>query len=71
MKEKIITSKSASPNSTKEKLALHYLSKYIKELQLHFNLSDESLKQIVYKASTTIKGKNTINKIVDMIKSFW
>ena len=71
MKEKILISHKNNKDKAKERLALNYLLKYLKDLQLHFNLSDESIKQIIIKASATIKSKNPINKILDMLKSFW
>ena len=71
MKEKILASCKNNENQTKEKLALNYLLKYLKELQIHLNLSDKSLRQVIYKALSTIKCKNSVNKILDMLKSFW
>ena len=71
MKEKILVSRDDNDKKAKEKLALTYLLKYIKELQVHFNLSDDSLRQVVYRTLSTIKCKNSINKVIDMIKSFW
>lgn len=71
MKEDIKVSKNNIDNKVQEKLALSYLSKYINELQIHFNLSDESLKHVMQKATSSIKHQNSMNKFLDMLKSFW
>ena len=51
-----------------EKLAGHYLLRYMTELKRHFNLSDESLKKVLLKSASVIKSKNIVQKFINMIK---
>ncbi|MBE7705857.1 MAG: hypothetical protein E7Z91_01240 [Cyanobacteria bacterium SIG30] len=71
MKEKIYFIDKCSGKTEQERLALSYLTKYMKELQVHFNLSGDSLKRIAIKATSSIKSKSSMNKILNMLKSLW
>lgn len=51
-----------------EKLAQHYLKRYMTELKRHFHLNDESLKKILLKSASLIKTENGIQKFINMLK---
>lgn len=46
-----------------------YLQKYIRELQLHFDLSDKHLKKILAQTQASIKIKHPIQIWLNMLKS--
>lgn len=50
------------------KKAQIYLQKYIRELQLHFDLSDKHLKKILAQTQAGIKIKNPIQIWLNMLK---
>ncbi|GBF22813.1 hypothetical protein tpqmel_0217 [Candidatus Gastranaerophilus sp. (ex Termes propinquus)] len=50
------------------KKAQVYLQKYVRELQLHFDLSDSNLKKIIAQTHNGIKSKNPIQNLIDMIR---
>lgn len=61
-------SKAAHKEMLHKKKAQGYLQKYVRELQLHFNLSDSNLKKILADTSAGIKVKNPIQNWFDMIR---
>lgn len=68
MREKILNSVNQQEKRAHEKLAQHYFSKYAKELQVHFNLSDCTLKRIISRASSNLKCENWLQKFFGNIK---
>ena len=54
----------------KEKLAENYLAKYLTELKMHFNFSDNQLKRIIFRVYNSLKLDKPLNKIINMIKFF-
>lgn len=67
MKENILNAQ-GSPQHERQKLAQQYLSRYVKELQLHFTLSDKELKKVILKAGSLIKTENSVNNLLNMLK---
>jgi len=51
------------------KKAQSYLLKYVRELQLHFDLSDKNLKKIINDTNACIKSPSPIQKFFNMLKS--
>ncbi len=68
MKENILNAK-ANPQNERQKLAQQYLSRYVKELQLHFTLSDKELKKVILRAGASIKTENSVNNLLNVVKS--
>ena len=60
--------KNKEHKTKQEELAQRYLKRYMAELQRHFSLTDESLKKILLKSASIIKGKNVIQKFLSMIR---
>jgi hypothetical protein len=67
MKENILNAKN-SPQHERQKLAQQYLSRYAKELQLHFTLSDKELKKVILKTGSLIKTESSVNNFLNMVR---
>jgi hypothetical protein len=50
-----------------QKKAQNYLLRYIRELQIHFNLSDEATSKILAKVRSTVKPKSSIQNWFNML----
>ena len=53
----------------KEKRVKEYINKYIKELQRHFDVSDNKMRSIIYKVYKDLSPFNLIKSWIYMVKS--
>lgn len=53
----------------KESRVKEYINKYIKELQRHFDMSDNKMRSIIYKVYKDLSPFNLIKSWIYMIKS--
>ena len=67
--QKFFNKNKSLEESYKELRVKEYINKYIKELQRHFDVSDNKMRSIVYKVYKDLSPLNLIKSWIYMIKS--